>query len=322
MSDALETPPPPSGLPLLAGRYVLERELDAGGTAVIHLAHDLALGLRCAVKVLKPHAAATPLLRSCFLAGARAAMGVSHPNVVRVFALDEPSEGPPYAVMELLLGEPLHVLLARKERLAPELVVALARGAARGLAAAHGAGVIHCDVKPENLFVVGEPGATTAKVLDFDLASMPGAADHDGPLLLRGTAKYMAPEQIVGDRVDPRTDIYSLGVVLFRLLTGQLPFDLELGATLLRHHLISPVPPPSWLVDDLDARLDAIVVRATRKEPDDRYADMQALLADLDALSLDLALLSPAPSAAADRYAPKTDRARRAAEALESAVSS
>ena len=312
------TPNPPGTGPLLGGRFALERELDAGGTAVIWLAKDIALGEPRAVKLLTPHAAASTILRSCFLTGARAAMNVFHPNVVRVYGVHEPEGEPPYAVMELLEGEPLHVVLAREERLAPDFVLAIARGAARGLAAAHDAGIVHCDVKPENLFVVGRE--KSVRVLDFDLSWMPGASEHGERHVLRGTAKYMAPEQIVADQVDARTDVYSLGVVLFRLLTGHLPFDLELGATLLWHQVVSPIPPPSWLVDELDPRLDAIVVRATRKNPENRYRDMTELLADLDALSLDLELVSSPHATVEDRYVPQSDHAKAAVEALDAAA--
>jgi serine/threonine protein kinase len=313
-----QTPPPPDARPLLGSRFALEHELDAGGTAVIWLARDLALGEPRAVKLLTPHAATSTILRSCFLTGARAAMGVFHPNVVRVYGVHEPDDEPPYAVMELLQGESLQVLLAREERLAPELVLAIARGAARGLAAAHDVGIIHCDVKPQNLFVVGNE--RSVKVLDFDLSWMPGAPEHGERHVLRGTAKYMAPEQILADQVDARTDVYSLGVVIFRMLTGHLPFELELGAQLLRHQVSSPIPPPSWLVDDLDPRLDAIVVRATRKNPHNRYYDMPALLADLDALSLDLELVSLSAPVMDDRYTPQSDHARAAIRALEAAA--
>lgn len=308
---------------IVGGRYELERAIDAGGTAVIHLARDLATGDELAVKLLKDHAATDPILRACFLAGARAAMNISHPNVVRVLAVGEPRDEHPFAVMELLRGEALDQTVARDRKLPPETVVRLARDAAHGLTAAHAAGVVHLDVKPENLFLVRDRRGENLKILDFDLAWVPGVEDpseRHGRLILRGTAKYMAPEQIVGDPVDARTDVYALGVVLFRLLTGQLPFDLELGTTLLRHQLSSPVPPPSWLVDGLDPRLDAVVVRATKKAPENRYPSMAALLADLDAISLDLALPVRAETVLADRYAPRSDRAREAARALESAA--
>jgi serine/threonine-protein kinase len=313
--------PPVEEREVLLDRYLIEGELDAGGTAKILLARDLATGSKRAVKRLNDRAAADPILRSCFLAGARAATELCHHNVVRVFSVHEPLDGHPYAVMELLSGEPLHVMLAREQQLTGELVVALSRGAARGLSAAHALGIVHCDVKPENLFVVETEQSLTLKILDFDLAQVPVTkppAEPEGRLILRGTAKYMAPEQIVGDPVDARTDVYALGLVLFRLLTGHVPFDLELGTTLLRHHLSSPVPPPSWLVDDLDPRLDAVVVRATRKAPENRYPDMAALLADLDAIALGLEIVASATPEVADRYVPRSDRARDAVRALES----
>jgi serine/threonine-protein kinase len=308
-----------TGQQTLAGRYVLERKIDEGGTATIHRALDLATGEQRAVKLLSEASAAEPVLRRCFLLGARAAMAVAHQNVVRVLAVHETGAARPFAVMELLKGDPLHVLLARQERLPPDLVVSFARGAARGLHAAHASGIVHCDVKPENLFAVEANRVRTLKILDFDLAFVSGsepAADADAPVFLRGPAKYMAPEQIVGDPVDPRTDVYALGLVMFRLLTGHVPFDLELGTTLLRHQLRSPVPPPSWLHERLDRRLDSVVVRATRKDPEHRYADMAELLADLDALSLDLEPQAHPTPPESDRYAPRTERARKAARAL------
>jgi len=308
---------------LLGERYLIEREIDAGGTAKILLARDLETGHKRAVKRLIDRAATDPILRACFLAGARAAMDVRHDNVVRVLSVHEPVSGHPYAVMELLHGEPLNVTATREHQLPTSTVVAVARAAARGLAAAHSFGIVHCDVKPENLFVVEVEGGNTVKILDFDLAQVPNAeppSEQDGRVILRGTAKYMAPEQIVGDPVDARTDVYALGLVLFRLLTGHVPFDLELGTTLLRHHLSSPVPPPSWLVDDLDPRIDAVVVRATRKAPANRYPDMTALLADLDAIAYGRDITPAPPLSGEDRYEPCSDQGREAFRALSSAA--
>lgn len=315
--------PPLEEAIIFGDRYQIEGPLDSGGTATIWLTRDLTSGKQRALKLLNENAAKDPILRGCFLAGARAAMGVHHPNVVRVLSVHEPNAARPFAVMELLRGEPLNATLAREIRLAPELVVSLARGAARGLAAAHEKGLVHCDVKPENLFVIQHGGEPALKLLDFDLAFIHDREEkpaEDGRVMLRGTAKYMAPEQIVGDRVDARTDVYGLGVVLFRLLTGHVPFDLDLSTTLLRHHLSSPVPPPSWLVDELDPRLDALVVRATRKDPANRYQDMTSLLADLDAIALDVDFPEPHSSPAVDRYTPQSDQAREAVRALESAA--
>ena len=125
------------------------------------------------------------------------------------------------------------------------------------------------------------------------IAILAGTAAAQEPMLQAGAvyaSSIPAPEQVVGDPVDSRTDVYALGVVLFRMITGQLPFDLPLGATLLRHHLYSPVPPLSWLIEGIDPRIERLVMRATRKDPVLRYPSMLALLADLDALVTDSAL--------------------------------
>jgi serine/threonine protein kinase len=321
-TSRVETKPPSASSPpgaereVLGGRYELLGELDTGGTAVIHRARDLTTGAVRAIKVLKPHAVASPVLRSLFLSGARAAMEIHHPNVVRILDVQEPSEGIPYAAMELLEGEPLYRTLEREQVLVPERAVKLMRGVAQGLAAAHASDVIHCDMKPENLFLVNEEGEERLKIIDFDLAWVPAPKPEDDGELLRGTAKYMAPEQVLGDPVDARTDVYAVGIVLFRMLTGHLPFDLEVGTTLLRHHLSSSVPPPSWLIDDLDVRLDAIVERATRKHPENRYPNMLALLADLDALSSDFELSAHQVTRQSDRYVPLTARADERASML------
>jgi serine/threonine-protein kinase len=177
--------------------------------------------------------------------------------------------------------------------------------------------MIHCDVKPENLLIEAPAGALPRlKVIDFDLAAFEDETEvHEHPLL-RGTAKYMAPEQVVGDSVDARTDVYGLGVTLFRALTGHLPFDLELCPTLLWHQLASPAPPLSWLRDGLEEALESIVLRALCKAPDNRYASMTELTADLRSWKTGGALLARLPLSEPDAYLPRSHNARAAARAI------
>jgi serine/threonine-protein kinase len=303
--------------PVLAGRYRILEYLDSGGTADIFTALDEKTGGRVAVKVLNPRAAADARLRHYFLQGARGAQRVSHPNLLRVLEVFEPASGPPFAIMEIIDGKAVSTLIADHRTLAPEQAIELALQAAAGLEAAHRASVIHLDVKPENLLVEQpHPGEQRLKVIDFDLAAIaPETEVHEHPLL-RGTAKYMAPEQVVGDPVDARTDVYSLGVVLFRMLTGHLPFDLELSPTLLWHQLASPAPPPSWLCDTPDPRLDAVVLKAMRKAPENRYASMTELSADLRALRTGAPLIAEQSKPERDEYLPRSETARRAARAI------
>jgi len=303
-------------LRVLEGRYRILEYLDSGGTADIFAAEDTETGERVAVKILNDRAAADPLLRRYFLFGARGALRVRHENVVHVRAVEEPPDNPPFAVMEEVRGHALWSLLANGHSLPPGDVVELATQAAEGLLAAHRTGMIHCDVKPENLLIQEQEGRARLKVIDFDLAAIEDEEDsHEHPLL-RGTAKYMAPEQAVGDRVDVRTDVYSLGVVMFRMLTGHLPFELELSPTLLWHQLVSPIPPASWLCDGLDPRLEAIVTKALRKAPANRYASMEELLFDLARLRSPEPLIAERPLSVVDRYVPASERGKEAAGLL------
>jgi serine/threonine-protein kinase len=270
-----------------------------------------------AVKILKPKALADARLRHYFLQGARGAQRVDHPNLVRVLEVVDPPDSASFAVMEIVQGSCLSSLLSEQRALSPVLAAELALQAAEGLDAAHRAGVVHCDVKPENMLVeLPTDGAPRLKVIDFDLAALDDEIEtHEHPML-RGTAKYMAPEQVVGDRVDARTDVYSLGVVMFRMLTGHFPFDLELCPTLLWHQFASPAPPPSWLCDGLDPRLEAIVLRALRKAPDNRYPSMRHLVEDLRSLELHAELHAHGPFCEPDAYLPQSPAAREAARAI------
>lgn len=308
-------------VPLEQGRFQILEYLDSGGTADVFAAVDCTTGQRVAIKVLNAKSAADPLLRRYFLEGSRGALGIEHPNLLRIYAVEEPAEAVPFAVMELVRGRPLSSILHERGPLRPEQVVQLSIQAAAGLDAAHRCGLVHCDVKPENLLVEEDAnGELRLKVIDFDLASTgPEEDSHEHPML-RGTAKYMAPEQVVSDPVDARTDVYALGVVMFRMLTGHLPFDLELSATLLWHQLASPLPPVSWLCDEVDPALEAVIQKASRKAPDNRYASMSLLLADLHGREVDAPLLAMRPLSEPDTYLPRKARALEYANAIRRSV--
>jgi serine/threonine-protein kinase len=241
---------------------------------------------------------------------------MSHPNVMRVFGGGTAARDVPYLVAEVLQGETLRQRLRRERTVSPSTAVSLMRQAALGLGAAHAEAVVHCDIKPANLFLcAGGEDECLVKIFDFGLACPAGGTDASGSEFAAGTLQYMAPEQVVGDPVDPRADVYGLGVVMFRALTGELPFDTTPVTELLTHQLLSAAPPPSWLVDGLDPRIETIVLGAMRKHPDNRYASMADLVADLDRVLCDAPVLG-APLRTPDEYVPRTESGRQVLQVL------
>ncbi len=300
-------------------RYRIVGLIGSGATAEVFLAEDEVTGEPVVVKHLYRHVARDPQIRERFVLGARSTMAVDHPAVARVFSVEEPPGELPYVVMEALLGESLSEYLEARGAAPEPWALLMAREVASGLVAAHAAGIIHRDLKPGNLFILAEPsGHVRAKIIDFGFAKDtrdPDAGPSSTNLVL-GTAQYMAPEQVLADPIDDRTDVYGFGMVLFRTLTGHLPFDLDVGADLFSHQLFSPTPPPSWLVDGMDGELEAIVLRCVRKHPDNRYPSMRAVLDDLERVAngeeiSDLPLVRDP-----DVYKPHNLSAREAAESL------
>lgn len=287
-SDAFQLRPSPRNGLRLDDRYRLLGLIDNGGTSDVYLADDELRGEPVIVKWLTSAAAQDPQHRWRFVNGARATIGLEHPAIARVHAVEEPEASPPYLVMEALEGESLANYLQREAAMPQALTLQLALQVASGLAAAHEIGIVHRDIKPGNLFLLGPKGAPErVKIIDFGLAK-DLRNEEFGPSsrnIVLGTAQYMAPEQVLADPVDSRTDIYGFGAVLFRMLTGQLPFDLDPGPDLFSHQLFSKVPPPSWLIEPVDPRLDEVVLRCVRKHPDNRYPSMPALLDDLKLLA-------------------------------------
>ncbi|MFO0549633.1 MAG: serine/threonine-protein kinase [Polyangiaceae bacterium] len=268
------------------GSYLLERLLGEGGMGEVYSARQRKTGRRVAVKVLIEARVQGLSLRERFEREWRVLQHIVHPNVVALLDWPETRDGPMFFAMELLEGEPLSSLLEREERLPIDQVIDLATQLARGLSAVHDAGIVHRDVKPQNVFLCTTPpaGAPSSglhvKLLDFGLARVVGS-QITGSGLIVGTPAYVAPEQASGDLVDLRTDVYALGLVLYRSITGQHPFSSEDQVATLGHQLLSPPPPLSWLREDVPPSLEALVLRMLRKRPEDRPASMDEVLSSL-----------------------------------------
>jgi eukaryotic-like serine/threonine-protein kinase len=303
----------------LGNRYRIEGLLGSGGTANVYLAVDTRVGQSVVVKQLNREGANNEGIRARFLAEAEALHDVEHPRIMRVLDFAAPADGLPYIVTEALVGETLTSLLRRRPLLPMPIALMIARQTAQGLTAAHRKGIIHRDIKPDNLFLIGPRGAPFGlKIIDFGMARLARANDTSGVHTVLGTIEYMAPEQVMADPVDGRTDIYGFGIVLFRLFTGRLPFHAAEGIDLLCHQLFSPVPPASWFDSAIDPHMDAIITRATRKHPDNRYPNMRAMTIDLDVI-FGLCRGDPTDTSLAvepDVYAAQNDKGREVAELL------
>jgi len=254
------------------GRYSLERPLGHGGMASVFLARDTELDRLVAVKLLDEHAASDEGLRGRFVREARLAARLSHPNVVSVFDAGE-DDGRPYIVMEHVEGETLADLLARRDRLPPEEAGGLAFQAAHGLAHAHAAGLVHRDVKPQNL-LLREDG--TLKIADFGIARAAEGTSLTQAGTVLGTAAYLSPEQALGEDVTPATDVYSLGAVLYELLTGRPPLEVRSLDDLAKANAIAPL---RELAPEVPKDLEDFVMRCLARNPAYRPTDLERELA-------------------------------------------
>jgi len=273
---------------VLAGKYRVERVLGQGGMGVVVAATHLQLEELVAVKFMRPQHVTSQESVERFLREARAASKLKNEHVTRVYDVGVLESGEPYMVMELLEGSDLSELLRARGGVMP---VAEAAGfviqTCEALASAHVAGIVHRDLKPQNLFVSRRPdGSALIKVLDFGISKMTTPGVGDGSLTATtavfGSPHYMSPEQMRSSKdVDGRTDIWSLGVCLYELLTGRVPFEgdsvIEIGAKVLRE----PPPPPSGLRADLPPGLEVVVLRCLEKRADARFGNVAELAAAL-----------------------------------------
>jgi eukaryotic-like serine/threonine-protein kinase len=264
---------------LIADRYELEQLVGEGGMSRVYRAHDTVLERPVAIKVLHEQFGGDPEHVERFRREARAIARLAHPNVVTVIDRGE-WRGRQFIVFEHVDGENLKSLLAREGRLPVGRALVLTEQIARALAVAHALGIVHRDVKPQNVLV---DRSGTAKVTDFGIAR---SVDLDDELTetgtVLGTGHYISPEQANGERADERSDQYSLGVVGYELLTGEVPYKGENLMAVASRHVRDPVPSVRARRPDVPARVDAVLTRAMAKRPADRYPSMAALAAALE----------------------------------------
>jgi HAMP domain-containing protein/tRNA A-37 threonylcarbamoyl transferase component Bud32 len=273
---------PPADAPAVgttfAGRYEIESELGAGGMGVVYKARDRVLDDAVAIKVLRDDVVAqdaSTLER--FKQEIRLARKITHRNVLRTHDFGE-AGGLRYLSMEYVRGVTLKTLLGQSRRLPVAAALRIARQICQGLAAAHAVGVIHRDIKPQNILI--EP-AGGVKIMDFGIARLQAGKGMTATGVVIGTPDYMSPEQAKGTSLDERSDIYSTGVVFFELFTGTLPFEGDSGLVVVLKHIQDEAPAPESRYPDIDPRVSRIIQKAMQKDPDERYQSVADLLADL-----------------------------------------
>src|SRR5690348_18439161 len=275
------------------GRYRIERKLGAGGMADVYLAEDQELGRRVAIKILNDRHAADDSFIERFRREAKNAAGLSHPNIVSIYDRGE-AEGTYYIAMEYLDGRSLKELIVGRGPAPIKTAIDYARQILAAVGFAHKHGIVHRDIKPHNVLVGGEG---RLKVTDFGIARS-GASQMTEVGSIIGTAQYLSPEQARGAPVDQTSDLYSVGVVLYEMLTGVVPFSGDTPVEIAMKHLSSTPEAPSAKRAEVPRELDLVVLRALAKDPADRYQSAEEMDADLARVARGAAV-SPATEEAA-----------------------
>ena len=271
---------------LLDGRYRVATRIATGGTSTVYRGLDTRLDRPVALKVMDTRYAGDQQFLTRFQLEARSVARLKDPGLVAVYdqGLDARH---PFLVMELVEGGTLRELLAERGPMPPHAVAAVLRPVLGGLAAAHRAGLVHRDVKPENVLISDEG---EVKIVDFGLVRAVAEAGITSTSVILGTAAYLSPEQVKDGTASPRSDVYSAGIVAYELLTGQTPFTGDTSLSVAYQRLETDVPPPSSEIGGVPAQFDELVERATARDPADRYADAQDMAAELQAIVDELRL--------------------------------
>jgi len=275
--------PAPSLARAVAGAFRLVREIGRGGMGVVYLAEDTQLERRVAIKTLPSHLMADAQVRQRFLREARTAAALSHPNIVPIYSAAE-RDGVVYFTMGYVEGESLAERLLRDGPLDVPAALAIVRQLALALEAAHAANVVHRDIKAENVLL---DGAGRAVVTDFGIARVSEAQPITATGTVLGTVHYMSPEQVMGEPLDGRSDLYALGVLLFRMLSGRFPFERANNSAVLVAHVNTAPPRLREVAPHVPASVDALVHDLLAKRREARLASARALLERLDTLAPD-----------------------------------
>ena len=278
---------------LFDGRYRILRKLGSGGMANVYLAEDEDLGRRVAIKILNERYAHDELFNERFRREAKSAAALSHPNIVSIYDRGE-ADGTPYIAMEVIEGRSLKELILTRGPLPIGQAIDYAKQILGALRFAHRHGIIHRDIKPHNILLGNE---NRLKVTDFGIARA-GASQMTEVGSIMGTAQYLSPEQARGAPVAAASDVYSLGIVLYEMLTGQVPFNGDTAVEIAMKHLNEAPKPPSALRPEVTRELDQVILRALAKTPEDRYQTADELQEDLDRVEAGLPLSRETATAA------------------------